>query len=53
VFKQACLDVAAEAQQKGQAPLQYIPARGSEPALQRLLQVALLACQWGLLDAGA
>ncbi|KAF6258622.1 THO complex subunit 1 transcription elongation factor-domain-containing protein, partial [Scenedesmus sp. NREL 46B-D3] len=51
VFRQACLDLAAEAQQKDQAPLQYVPAKGSEPALQRLLEVALLACQWGLLDA--
>jgi hypothetical protein len=52
VFRQACLDLAAEAQQKGQAPLQYVPAKGSQPALQRLLEVALLGCNWGLLDAG-
>lgn len=52
VFRRACLDLAAEAQQKGQAPLQYVPAKGSQPALQRLLQVALLACNLGLSDAG-
>jgi hypothetical protein len=52
VFRQACLDLAAEAQQKGAAPLQYVPPKGSQPALQRLLEVALLACRLGLLDAG-
>jgi hypothetical protein len=47
-----CMELAAEAANHSQPPLQYAALPGAEPALQRLLAIARLCTDQHLLDAG-